>query len=80
MTWTKPEGGLFLFITLPDYMDSEVLFQKAIKKKVAFVVGHAFYCNGKGRNTMRINFSYVPKELSEIGVKRLAEVIKSEMR
>ena len=80
VTWTKPEGGLFLFITLPDYMDSEVLFQKAIKKKVAFVVGHAFYCNGKGRNTMRINFSYVPKELSEIGVKRLAEVIKSEMR
>ncbi len=80
VTWTKPEGGLFLFITLPDYMDSEVLFQKAIKKKVAFVVGHAFYCNGKGRNTMRINFSYVPKDLSEIGVKRLAEVIKSEMR
>ncbi|MCK5051705.1 MAG: PLP-dependent aminotransferase family protein [Candidatus Cloacimonetes bacterium] len=80
VTWTKPEGGLFLFITLPDYMDSEILFQKAIKKKVAFVVGHAFYCNGKGRNTMRINFSYVPKDLSEIGVKRLAEVIKSEMR
>ena len=80
VTWTKPEGGLFLFITLPDYMDSEVLFQKAIKKKVAFVVGHAFYCNGKGRNTMRINFSYVPKELNEIGVKRLAEVIKAEMK
>ncbi|MEA2097314.1 MAG: PLP-dependent aminotransferase family protein [Candidatus Cloacimonadota bacterium] len=80
VTWTKPEGGLFLFITLPDYMDSEILFQKAIKRKVAFVVGHAFYCNGKGRNTMRINFSYVPKNLSEIGVKRLAEVIKSEMR
>ncbi len=80
VTWTKPEGGLFLFITLPEYMDSEILFQKAIKKKVAFVVGHAFYCNGKGRNTMRINFSYVPKDLSEIGVKRLAEVIRSEMR
>ena len=80
VTWTKPEGGLFLFITLPDYMDSEILFQKAIEKKVAFVVGHAFYCNGKGRNTMRINFSYVPKDQNEIGVKRLAEVIKSEMR
>jgi 2-aminoadipate transaminase len=80
VTWTKPEGGLFLFITLPEYMDSEILFRKALEKKVAFVVGHAFYCNGKGRNTMRINFSYVPKDLSEIGVKRLAEVIKSEMR
>ena len=80
VTWTKPEGGLFLFITLPEYMDSEILFKKAIKKKVAFVVGHAFYCNGKGRNTMRINFSYVPKDLNEIGVKRLAEDIRSEMR
>ena len=80
VTWTKPEGGLFLFITLPEYMDSEILFKKAIEKKVAFVVGHAFYCNGKGRNTMRINFSYAPKDLNEIGVKRLAEVIRSEMR
>lgn len=80
VTWTKPEGGLFLFITLPEYMDSEILFEKAIKKKVAFVVGHAFYCNGKGRNTMRINFSYSSKEQNEIGVKRLAEVIKSEMK
>jgi len=80
VTWTKPEGGLFLFVTLPEYMDSQILFKKAIEKKVAFVVGHAFHCNGKGRNTMRINFSYVSKELNEIGVKRLAEVIRSEMR
>ena len=80
VTWTKPEGGLFLFVTLPEYMDSQILFKKAIEKKVAFVVGHAFHCNGKGRNTMRINFSYVSKELTEIGVKRLAEVIRSEMR
>ena len=80
VTWTKPEGGLFLFITLPEYMDSQILFRKAIEKKVAFVVGHAFHCNGKGRNTMRINFSYVSKEQNEIGVKRLAEVIRSEMR
>jgi len=80
VTWTNPEGGLFLFVTLPEYMDSEILFRKAIEKKVAFVVGHAFHCNGKGRNTMRINFSYVSKEQNEIGVKRLAEVIKAEMK
>jgi 2-aminoadipate transaminase len=60
-------------------MDSEVLFKKAIKKKVAFVIGQAFHCNGKGLNTMRINFSYASKEQNEIGVKRLAEVIRSEM-
>ncbi|MCD6176586.1 MAG: PLP-dependent aminotransferase family protein [Candidatus Cloacimonetes bacterium] len=80
VTWTKPEGGLFLFITLPEYMDSEILFKKAIKKKVAFVIGQAFHCNGKGQNTMRINFSYASKEQNDIGVKRLAEVIRSEIK
>ncbi len=78
--WTKPEGGLFLFVTLPEYMDSEKLFLKAIKKKVAFVIGSVFHCDGSGKNTMRINFSYMSKEKNIEGVKRLAEVIKSEMR
>lgn len=80
VTWTKPEGGLFLFVTLPEYMDSEKLFMKAIKKKVAFVIGSVFHCDGSGKNTMRINFSYMSKEKNIEGVKRLAEVIKSEMR
>ncbi len=80
VSWTKPEGGLFLFITLPEYMDSEILFHKALEKKVAFVVGNVFHCNNEGRNTMRINFSYTPKDLTKIGVQRLAEVIKAEMR
>ncbi len=80
VTWTKPEGGLFLFVTLPEYMDTEELFVKAIKKKVAFVIGSVFHCDGSGKNTMRINFSYVSKEKNLEGVKRLAEVIKAEMR
>lgn len=77
--WTKPEGGLFLFITLPEGMNSEDLFLKAIEQKVAFVVGSVFHCNGKGQNTMRINFSYASKEQNVEGVKRLAEVIRKEM-
>lgn len=80
VTWTNPEGGLFLFVTLPEYMDSEKLFMKAIEKKVAFVIGSVFHCDGSGRNTMRINFSYVDKEKNLEGVKRLAEVIKAEMK
>ncbi len=80
VTWTKPEGGLFLFVTLPEYMDTEELFIKAIKKKVAFVIGSVFHCDGSGKNTMRINFSYVSKEKNLEGVKRLAEVIKAELR
>ncbi|PID28207.1 MAG: aminotransferase [Candidatus Cloacimonadota bacterium] len=78
--WTVPEGGLFLFITLPDYMDAEALFKVAIEENVAFVMGTSFYCNGKGRNTMRLNFSYASKENNRIGIERLAKVIKSQMK
>jgi 2-aminoadipate transaminase len=80
VSWTKPEGGLFLFVTLPEYMDAEKLFMKAIKEKVAFVIGSVFYCDGGGKNSMRINFSYMDKESNTEGVKRLAKVIESEIR
>ncbi len=80
VTWTKPKGGLFLFLNLPKNMDAEKLFHKALQKKVAFVIGSVFHCDGSGINTMRINFSYVSKEKIVEGVKRLAEVIKEEMK
>lgn len=74
--WTHPEGGLFLFLTLPEQYDAEDLFKIAIEKNVAFVLGTVFFCNGKGKNTMRINFSYMSEEQNIEGVKRLAEAIK----
>ncbi len=77
--WTSPEGGLFLFLTLPENMDTAELFLEAIKEKVAYVVGNAFYCDGGGKNTMRINFSYSSKEMNIEGVKRLAKVIKNHL-
>ncbi|MBU8891559.1 MAG: PLP-dependent aminotransferase family protein [Bacteroidales bacterium] len=77
--WTEPEGGLFLFLTLPENMDAEVLFKKAIEQNVAFVLGSVFHCDGSGKNTMRINFSYMPKEKTTEGVKRLAQAIKEEI-
>lgn len=77
VTWTKPEGGLFLFLSLPEDMDAQELFNIALEKNVAFVLGSAFHCDGSGKNTMRINFSYVDEEKNRIGVQRLAESIKT---
>ena len=76
VTWTRPEGGLFLFLTLPEGYDAEELFQIAIEKNVAFVLGTVFFVNGGGKNTMRINFSYMSEEMNIEGVKRLADAIK----
>lgn len=75
VTWTRPEGGLFLFVTLPEGYDSTELFNVAIKENVAFVIGEAFHCDGSGKNTMRINFSFMDEEKTEEGVKRLAKAI-----
>lgn len=77
--WTEPEGGLFLFITLPEHMDSEDLFKIAIDEKVAFVLGKVFHCDGSGKNTMRLNFSFMSKELNDEGIKRLADAIRRIM-
>jgi 2-aminoadipate transaminase len=77
--WTKPEGGLFLWLKLPTEMSANNLFPKAIEYKVAYVIGSAFHCNGKGQNTMRLNFSYSSDEQIEEGIKRLAKMIRENM-
>ncbi|MRT91715.1 PLP-dependent aminotransferase family protein [Ancylomarina sp. 16SWW S1-10-2] len=77
--WTHPEGGMFLFITLPEHVNALELFHKAIEKKVAFVTGDVFYCDGSGTNTIRLNFSYVNNEKAITGIKRIADLIKAEM-
>jgi 2-aminoadipate transaminase len=79
VTWTEPDGGLFLFVTLPAGFDADLILQKAIEKNIAFVSGSTFFCNGSGQNTMRINFSYSNNNEAEEGVIRLAGVIKQEM-
>lgn len=77
--WTKPEGGLFLFVYLPENINADNMFYEAIKENVAYVIGSAFYCNGKGQNTFRLNFSYPSLEEIKIGIKRLANCIKKEI-
>jgi 2-aminoadipate transaminase len=77
--WTEPQGGLFLFVTLPQTINANDIFNKAIERNVAFVTGSTFFCNDTGRNTMRINFSYSNPDEIDTGVKRLAEVICEEL-
>ena len=80
VTWTKPEGGLFLWVRLPAHMNADELFYEAIKENVAYVIGSAFHCDGGGQNTMRLNFSYPNEEQIEEGIKRLAKVIKANLK
>ena len=77
--WTEPQGGLFLFVTLPIHLDADEIFKKAIEKNVAFVTGSSFFCNNSGHNTMRINFSFSNNEEIEAGVQRLSAVIRDEL-
>jgi len=74
--FTKPEGGMFLWVTLPPYMAAIDLFNKAVEEKVVFVPGDPFYVDKKRTNTLRLNFSCVDKETIKIGIKRLGESIK----
>lgn len=75
--WTKPDGGLFLWITVPENINTLDLFYMAIEERVAFIPGEVFYPEGLRRyNTMRINFSYPTKEQIVVGVRRLSAVLK----
>lgn len=74
-TWTEPEGGLFIWATLPEYIDTGDLLAKAIRSNVAFVPGQAAYVDGRGANSMRLNFSGVTEDEIREGVKRIGAVI-----
>jgi 2-aminoadipate transaminase len=77
--WSRPQGGLFLWVKLPRHMSANELFTRAIENKVAYVVGSAFHCDGKGQNSMRVNFSYSTEAQIDEGIKRLAEIIRENM-
>ena len=79
VTWTVPEGGLFLWVTVPAHIDTDELFFEAIKHKVAFVPGSQFYGERPERNHMRINFSFVSKEDLAEAVRRLAGCVKKKI-
>ena len=79
VTWTYPEGGLFLFVTLPEGIDTIEMYDEALAKGVAYVAGSFFFLDGSHRNTMRLNFSFVAEEKMEPGMKLLGEIIKGRL-
>ncbi len=74
--WTRPQGGMFLWVMLPKGLDAAEVLRLAIERKVAFVPGAPFHPNGGGENTMRINFSYSSPETIREGITRLAGVLR----
>jgi 2-aminoadipate transaminase len=77
--WTRPEGGLFLWATLPDYIDTTDLLAKALREDVAFVPGRAAYVDGRGGSSMRLNFSASPEEELREGIRRIGAVIAEQV-
>ncbi|MES2900816.1 MAG: PLP-dependent aminotransferase family protein [Pseudomonadota bacterium] len=79
VSWTKPEGGMFIWVTLPKHIDAMKLLDQAIAAKVAFVPGAPFYANEPETNTLRLSFVTVPPERIREGVSVLAKLIKAQM-
>ncbi len=74
--WTYPQGGLFLWVVLPETVDATLVLQEAIAEKVAFVPGSAFFADGSGHHTFRLNFSNATPERIEEGIRRLGVVLR----
>lgn len=78
--YTHPEGGLFTWCVLPEYMDAKVLAPQCLEKKVAYVPGGSFFPNGGNENTFRLNYSCMPEEKIVEGIKLIAEVLKANLK
>ena len=76
--WTHPEGGLFLFLTMPEGFDAVRFYDTALDAGVAYVAGEFFHPDGSGKNTMRMNFSFMTHERITEGVKLLAEILRKQ--
>jgi 2-aminoadipate transaminase len=78
-TWTHPEGGLFVWATLPDYIDTSDLLVRALQQNVAFVPGRAAFLDGRGGSSMRLNFSGVCDDDIREGVRRIGDVVREQV-
>ncbi len=78
--WNHPDGGLFIWVELPQFLNSLTMLGSAIDNNVAYVIGAPFFPNGGGHNAMRLNYSYASDSEINEGIKRLADVIKEEIR
>ena len=80
VAWTRPQGGLFLWVTLPEAVDCLELIEAAIEQKVAFVPGTAFYADGRGRDALRLTFATCATDMIDEGIKRLGKAIAKRMK
>jgi 2-aminoadipate transaminase len=81
VTWTRPQGGLFLWVSLPDGLDSGTILESALRENVAFVPGNAFYANAgdEACRHMRLNFSNAPRKQIREGIRRLSLAVESNL-
>jgi 2-aminoadipate transaminase len=77
--WTRPGGGLFVWATLPEFIDTSDLLARALRENVAFVPGEGAFLDGRGRSSMRLNFSHSNEERIREGIRRIGEVVKEQM-
>jgi 2-aminoadipate transaminase len=77
--WTRPSGGLFIWATLPDFIDTTDLLARALHENVAFVPGEAAFLDGRGRSSMRLNFSGSDEDAIREGIRRIGEVVTEQV-
>ena len=78
--WTRPQGGMFIWATLPEYIDTSDLLARALREHVAFVPGRAAFLDGRGESSMRLNFAGVSEDDLREGVRRIGKVVSEQVR
>ena len=79
LSWTNPNGGFYVWVTLPETLDSKAMLPRAVKELVAYTPGTAFFADGAGRQNIRLSFCYPTPEQIRVGVRRLANVVSGEL-
>ena len=79
VTWTEPEGGLFLWITVPSCIDTDQLINVALERGVVFAPGSSFYPDGRGHDSFRVAFCFEEPENLREAIRRLAQVIEEQL-
>jgi DNA-binding transcriptional MocR family regulator len=77
--WTRPEGGFYVWVTLPEGLDAKAMLPRAVTNRVAYVPGTAFYADGFGSSCMRLSYCYPSPDRIREGVHRLTAVIEQEI-
>ena len=77
--WTRPSGGLFIWATLPDFIDTTDLLARALRENVAFVPGEAAFLDGRGRSSMRLSFALCDDDTLREGIRRIGEVVTEQV-